>query len=253
MEAQKILKSNIRVLHEESHVVKRTYRTATEVTIDAPEHVVAQLPRFVSFYDAHFSVQKQINGDWVYGEPAREQYKDPTCRIRGGEVCGHRVALPEAGTYRFIWEWHVYSPVKEPVLPIPVALDIAGRHPSLKAFNVIELGTAVLFERFDPRWLMYGQYEYLVQLKVPPQFDDNIHIHFGTALDILLRGGKQDQNTWLNVFVDGATLLIWDKATLDLVLAACEATVTSCNPDHRVDAEVTALVRPEAVWSPLNV
>lgn len=247
-----ILKSNERFIKEEAATIKRTYRVEIGHAVDAAERVIVQLPRFVSFYDAYLGIQKKVDGAWVYGEPVKESWKDPTFKIRGGEIGGYRVSLPEAGEYRFIWEWHVYSPDHKQTLPVPVALNIAGRHPALKAFNIVELGRAVMFDKFDPQWLMYGQYEYAVQLNLPPRFDDNIHIHFGTQFDILLRNGTQDQNTWLNVYADGATLLVWDKATLDLLLKACEATVTSCNPDHRVDVEVTALVRPEAVWSPLN-
>lgn len=238
-----------RFLKEERNAVERTYRAESEVTIDAPDHVVVQLPRFVAHTNAYFGVQKQVKGEWVFGDPSREAYKDPTLKRRGGEVCGYRVALPEAGTYRFIWEWKVLltDPVSQ--LPVPVALTVAGRHPALKAFNIIELGRGRLFEKFDPQWLMYGQYEYLVQLNIPPQFDDNIHIHFGQELDILLRDSTQDVNTWLNVLADGATLLVWDKAALDIILAACEASNTAGNLDHRVDADFTALVRPEAFWS----
>ncbi|MNQ80224.1 hypothetical protein D3C85_951920 [compost metagenome] len=99
---------------------------------------------------------------------------------------------------------------------------------------------------------MYGQYEYLVQLNIPKEFDDNIHIHFGTRFDILLQSGKQDQNTWLNVTRHGSTVLVWDKHSLDILLGACAHTITGGNVLHRVDAEVTALVRPEAFWTPLE-
>lgn len=249
---QVILRSNERVIKEESATVKRTYRVEIEHTQDGPDRVVVQLPRFVSFYDAYLGIQKLVNDKWEYGDPVKESWKDPTFKIRGGEVCGYRVSLPEAGTYRFIWEWHVYSPDHKQSLPVPVALNIAGRHPALKAFNIVELGRAVVFDKFDPQWLMYGQYEYAVQLVIPPKFDSNIHLHFGQELDLLLRDSKQDKNLWLNVCADGATLLVWDKGTLDLLLAACENSVAPGNPDHRVDFEVTTLVRPEAFWSKGN-
>jgi len=238
-----------RFLKEERSAVERTYKAVGEITIDAPERVVVKLPRFVSFYDAQLGIQKLVNDEWVYGDPTKESWKDPTFKIRGGEVCGYRVSLPDVGQYRFTWEWKVVLTDPIAKLPVPVALNIAGRHPALKAFNIVELGRARLFEKFDPQWLMYGQYEYLVQLNVPARFDDNIHIHFGQELDILLRDGKQDKNTWLNVLADGATLLVWDKAALDLLLAACNNSITSGNTDHRVDADFTALIRPEAFWS----
>lgn len=252
LKEQVYIKPAERFLKEERNAVERTYRSEAEHTIEAPDRVVIQLPRFVSFYDAQLGIQKKVNDEWVYGDTVRESFKDPTFVRRGGEVCGYRVSLPDAGTYRFIWEWKVILSDPSTQLPMPVALNIAGRHPALKAFNIIELGRGRLFDKFDPQWLMYGQYEYAVQLNIPVKFDDNIHIHFDRKLDILLRNSKEDQNTWLNVLPDGATLLVWDKAALDILLAACENSITSGNLDHRVDAEVTALVRPEAFWSPAH-
>lgn len=249
---QIFIKPAERFLKEERNAVERTYRAEARHTLEAPDRVVVQLPRFVAYKDAYLGIQKLVNGEWVFGDPVREAYKDPTFKRRPNEVCGYRVSLPDVGTYKFVWEWKVVLTDPKVELPIPVALNIAGCHPALKAFNIIELGRARLFEKFDPQWLMYGQYEYLVQLSVPPQFDDNIHIHFGQELDILLRDSTQDMNTWLNVPADGATLLVWDEHSLNLLLKACENSNTTGNLDHRVDAEVTALVRPEAFWSPPN-
>lgn len=238
-----------RFVRDTREVVERTMRTESEITLHGPCRVLCYLPRFVHWRDAFFSVQKLVNGEWVFGSPNSEAYKDPDFKKRPGEFCGREVAFDSAGQYKIIHEWKTLNNRFMDAPPTPVVLSIAGRHPTLKAFNIVELGGAHLFDKFDPRWLMYGQYAYLVQLNIPKEFADNTHIHFGTMFDILLNTSKESLSTWLNVHACGATLLVWDKHSLDILLGACAMTITGGNELHRVDAEVTALVRPEASWS----
>ena len=227
-------------------VIETTMRSDTIIEVTGRERVVLSLPDFVSWFDVYFSVQKLVDGVWQYGNVGSEQV------VKEGreDIVGRRVSLPQAGTYKLIQEWKVYRHLFKTKLPDPVTISVAGRHPKLKAFNIVELGSAKLFERYDPLWLLYGRYAYLVKLTIPAQFNDNIHIHFGQTLDILLRDSTQDQNTWLNVLADGSTLLVWDQNCLQILLDACENSLAPGNVYHQVTADVSAMVFPEAVWGP---
>lgn len=92
-----------------TYKIEQTLQSEEQFTIPAAAGVICLLPQFVHWVDAHFSVAKLIDGEFVYGNPSTEPYFGEGVEPAFGVTpIGRRVALDGAGTYRVRHAWHKY-------------------------------------------------------------------------------------------------------------------------------------------------